>query len=462
MVIEHASGTSASTIDAITNAIVAFAFRLFQRPLSNASRDALTARILDALGCSVAACHEPDVRRVAQAIGAVSGNGECAVLFNGRATSEQAAFITGMMIRLFDWNDTYVGKNGGHPSDLIAVALAVGEKNNKNGDEVMRALAVGHHLMLDMCDGSNALSRGWDHATYVGIGAVVIAGLLSDLDRAQLANAISMMAASNNMLLSRTGTVSQWRSLASPHAGRNAVFVASLAKASVSGPDPAFEGKQGFLDVISGEMTLQLDVARERSGDSHLKRFPAVFHAQAPIELALAMRAEIAARHGNRDIGALIDEVIVSTHAFAIKWAAATEYLWRPENRETADHSIPFMVALALCRGEVTHDNIEPAIHDPAVLALTRKVVVREDASHSEHWPAQANARLAITMGGQTLERDIVAGSGHASNPLHPEDRARKLVENATPVIGADRAKTWAGKIECFAALSSLDGVLAP
>jgi len=184
-----AAGGGFQTTDAVTRAIVDFALEAFHRPLDAARTDALTTRVIDSLGCAVAAAGEPEVRSVARAIGAGT-MGDCAILLNGRGSAEHAALLNGMMLRYLDWNDTYVGRNGGHPSDLIPVALAAGEQARKSGDEVLRALCAGNHLMLDMCDGSNALARGWDHATYVGIAAVVVAdhgGALDDNVRHQLA-----------------------------------------------------------------------------------------------------------------------------------------------------------------------------------------------------------------------------------------------------------------------------------
>ncbi len=455
-----ASGAAAS--DPIVNAIVDFAFASYARGLDSARRNALAARVMDSLGCAVAAALDPEVARVARAIGATGEGGDCAILLNGRGGAEHAAFLNGMMLRYHDWNDTYVGRNGGHPSDIIPAALAAGERARRDGDEVLRALGAANHLMLDMCDGSNALARGWDHATYVGIAAVVAAGLLGGLDRPQLANAVAMMAASGNMLLARSHKVSTWRSLASPQAGRNALFLASLAGARVSGPDPVFAGDLGFLHVVSGDMALQLDPARDRTGDSHLKMYPAVFHAQAPIELALAMRGELAARLGGRDIAASVDEIVVSTHAFAIKWAGRAPALWRPQNRETADHSIPFMTALALTRGEIEHDHIEAATGDPSTLELTQKIRVEEDPAYSARWPGQAFARLTIKAGDLRLERELPAGAGHAANPLAPGDRARKLRHNAARVIGMERAEAWVARLERFSQLREIGPALTP
>ena len=445
------------TQDSITRAIVTFAFASYARPLDVPRRDALTARMMDMLGCAIAASEDEEVRRVAVALGFTGESGPCTALTLGKGAVDTVAFLNGMMVRFHDWNDTYVGRNGGHPSDIIAAALAAGEESHCSGDEVLRAIAAGQHLMLDMCDGSNALARGWDHATYVGIAATVAVGLLRGLTPGQFAHAISMITAANNMLIARSAKVSAWRSLASPQALRNALFVTALAKADVSGPDPVFEGRLGFLEVVCGDLHLALDPMRERSGDTHLKRFPAVFHAQAPCEIALEMREELGA-----DLLEQIDEIEVATHAFAIHWAGSIPALWEPENRETADHSIPFMVALALLRGEVHQHDIEAGIQDAAVRALTRRVRVVEDPAASAAWPKHAPARIVIMAGGRRFERALIAGRGHAARPLSRDQRADKLIDNATPVIGAERAQAWAAGLAGFAELSDVSVALQP
>ena len=445
------------TQDAVTRSIVTFAFASFARPLTEPRREALIARIMDALGCAIAASADEEVRRVARALGFSGEAGPCTALTMGCGPVETAAFLNGLMVRFHDWNDTYVGKNGGHPSDIIAAALAAGEEAKSSGDEVLRAIGAAQHLMLDMCDGSNALARGWDHATYVGIAATVAAGLLRGLNPAQFAHAMSMIAAANNMLIARSSHVSAWRSLASPQALRNALFVTALAKADVSGPDPVFEGRLGFLEVVCGELHLALDPMRERSGDTHLKRFPAVFHAQAPCEIALEMRSDMGA-----ELVAQIDDIEVATHDFAIHWAGSIPALWEPENRETADHSIPFMAALALLRGQVRHHDIEVGIQDGAVRALTRKVRVVEDPAHSKAWPKQAPARITVLAGGRSFQRALIAGTGHAARPLSPDRRAHKLIDNAEAVIGVERAQAWAQTLAGFADLQDVSAALRP
>ena len=102
------------------------------------------------------------------------GQGACPVLFAGATALTQAATANSYLSRCLDWNDTYIGKNGGHPSDIIAGAMTTGAWAGKNGDRILRAIAAGTHAMMDLCDSADAMSRGWDHATYVGLAATIV------------------------------------------------------------------------------------------------------------------------------------------------------------------------------------------------------------------------------------------------------------------------------------------------
>jgi len=158
----------------------------------------------------------------------------------------------------------------------------------------------------------------------------------------------------------------------------------------------------------------------------------------------------------------MIERIDIDTHAFAIKWAGTQQSLWEPQNRETADHSIPFMTALALTRGEIDHHAIEAAMGDSAVRALTRKVRLREDPAFSAAWPKNAPARMRILARGQEFSMEVLAGLGHASRPAPPEKRAAKLLDNATHVIGADRAAAWVARVEALPFAPTLGALLAP
>ncbi len=448
--------------DRVTAALVDFAFAMKARAPDAAQRRALVDRVVDILACAAAAAREPEIAGVGRAVREHAGAGDRDVLLHGKAPLAEAVFLNSFMVRYLDWNDTYIGKNGGHPSDIFAGALTVAGALRKSGDDALRAIAAGQHVMLDLCDSADAFARGWDHATYTGLAATVAIGLLFDLDRSQLASAISLTAVSNNMLISRSGKIATWKGLAAPAALRAAFNNCVLARAGVTGPDPVFEGDFGFERHVSGPLAPELDARRDRTGDTHLKLFPAVYHAQAPIELGLRLRARLIGALGAQPSAALVDRIDVTTYAFALKWAADGANKWRPANRETADHSLPFMLAMALVRGDVDHDNLGAAIHDPAIVALTQKVAVVADADMSAKWPKLSPARVRVSAGGQVFEEEALAHTGHVTRPMASETLDGKLVAAATPAIGEARARAWAARARQMADAPDIAGLLAP
>jgi 2-methylcitrate dehydratase len=448
--------------DRITQAIVSFIEESWRRGLTPAQERNLVPRVIDALACGLHAAKERDVDLIAKAVDPFDGAPRCSVLLRGKASLDHAAFLNGLMIHYLDWNDTYVGRNGGHPSDLIALALAAGEWSGKSGREVLCAIGIGTHLMLDFCDAADALVRGWDPATYTGIAAAAVAGLLLDLTPAQLAHAISLTAVSGNVLLGRTGRVAHWKNLASPHGVGNALRAVVLARAGMTGPDPVFEGEYGFVRHISGPLELELDAARDRSGDTFLKPYAAVYHAQGPIELCLNLREEMTAAFGMPDIAPLIESMDVSIYAFAIRWAADGPAKWRPPTRETADHSIPFLAALVLGWGAFDHEELDRWIRDERVLALTAKVRVEADPAFSDQWPRRAPARVVVRAGGRAFGAEIAAPLGHAARPMSEEQVVSKFHAGASKTLGPAGAGLWAERLRRFASLPTLAGLLDP
>lgn len=448
--------------DKTTTALAAYARAIYTRPASPAQTEAILDRVIDTLACMAAAAHEEHTLPLRRAILDAAGAGPCPVLFGGSHAPVAAATVNSFLARYLDWNDTYIGKNGGHPSDIIAGALTAGVWAGKSGDETLRAIAAGQHVMLELCDAADAMARGWDHATYVGLAATVAIGLALDLDEERLGHAIAMTAVANNMLVSRSGKISTWKGFASPAAVRTAFENCLLARAGATGPDPIFEGDNGFINRISGPLAPTLDATRDRSGDTHLKPYQAVYHAQAPIELALRLREEIMAEHGESPEAGFVDRIHVTTYAFGIKHAADGASKWKPETAETADHSIPFMTAMALATGKADHAALEAAIRDEKILALTARVSISADEAMSASFPRLSPTRLLVRAGGRTFTAEVEAHRGHVSRPLTSADIDAKLVGAATPSIGAARALAWAARLRDMPRATTIRDLLVP
>lgn len=432
--------------DPILRRIVDFVAAKRQQELSPQAVETLTIRMIDAMACAALARSEADSAQLLESFAHASGS--ATLIGGGRASADNAAFCNSFLIRKLDWNDTYIGKNGGHPSDFIGAVLAAGEESGASGMEVLRAIEIGTHVMLDFCDAASAISRGWDPSTYVGIAATVAIGCVRGLDEAMIANALAMTVVSRNMLLARTGRVSTWKSLASASAVRDCMFHVAMAQRGLSGPDPAFTGEFGFERLISGPLPLELDATRDRSGDSHLKFYPAIYHAQGPLEACIALHQQIAS--------APIDEVSIGIYEFAIRYTADNPAKWSPPNIETADHSLPFLAAHALLRGEYGPGSLHATLHDSAVRALAEKVRVERDADFSARWPAATPSLVAVRAGGQTFEKKTEYIIGHPARPLGLEDVHKKFVACATPDSGREAAEKWFLCLRRFADLPKI------
>ncbi len=425
-----------------------------QRPLSPAQTEAMTIRLIDAMACAILARSEPDSAKLVSSFAAAPGPGEASVIGGGGMSADDAAFCNAYLIRKLDWNDTYIGKNGGHPSDFYGAVLAAGEAAGKSGADILKALAIGNHLMLDLCDAANAIGRGWDPSTYVGLAATVAMGCVLDLTEVQLAHALAMTAVSRNMLLARTGRITSWKVLASASAVRDCLFHVKLARLGLSGPDPAFEGETGFQKMISGPLALELNPARDRTADSHLKFYPAIYHAQGPIEACIGLHGETG--------GAEIEEATISIYDFAIRFTADNPAKWAPDNLETADHSLPFLAAHALMRGEFGPGSLHSSLHDPAVRALCAQIKVQGDPAYSARFPQATPSRVTVRTGHRTFTREIEYIIGHPARPMGPDEVRRKFLACATPLTGEKSAGLWFQQLLDFAGTAEIGEALLP
>jgi 2-methylcitrate dehydratase len=228
----------------------------------------------------------------------------------------------------------------------------------------------------------------------------------------------------------------------------------------VTGPSPIFEGDFGFIRYVSGPLELELDADRDRTADTYLKRFPAVYHAQGPLEMVLDLRSEMAAALGGSDVAPHIEDIFIEIYAFGVTWGADSPGKWRPRNRETADHSIPFMVALAFFKGEIDHGNLDAAIHDESILALTQRVRVVAEPTFTPRWPKEAPSRISVHAGGRTFIREITAPFGHLTRPMPSAKVDEKFLEATAHVMNEKAARDWLSRLRRFDTLPTVTEAL--
>jgi 2-methylcitrate dehydratase len=374
-------------------------------------------RVIDSIGCALGAWDaEPCAiaRSVALRFGAVNG----ATLWgtDHRAPPDWAAFANGCLVRYLDFNDTYLSKEPAHPSDNIPALLAVAESVSASGRDLITAIALAYEIQCRLCDTASLRTRGWDHVSYVAFSSALAAATLLRLDPDRTRHAVNIAGISAGSLRqSRAGELSHWKAGTVAHAARRGVFAALLAAEGMTGPAPIFEGTMGFEKLVShaplGEVALQHDgfIIMQTS----IKFWPAEYHAQSAIDAALRLREQIG------DLSAT-ESVLIESHDAAVDIIGSEPEKWHPQSRETADHSLPYLTAVALVDGEITSRQFETErFSDPALLALLQRVRVERHPDLSAGYPHSVGNIVTVRVrDGRTFSVRADYALGHARNPL--------------------------------------------
>ncbi len=429
-------------MDATTARLVDFALGMRHAQLPEDALLSAKRSFIDSCGCLIAAFNEPLAKATRQAARRQAGSTPAAAVWGCDWTSsaEMAAFANSTGVRLLDVSDTYRTLGSGHPSDLIAAIVAAGEAAGASGSEVLRAIIAAYEVYCGCCDAVNIIGLGWDQPVYGVVAATLGTGMLLDLDRDQLGHAVSMALVSSMALRqTRQGQLSNWKNCAGPNAGRNAIFAVLLAKDGVTGPEAIFEGKGGLFELL-GRFEWDLPATR---GEPHritqvlFKRFPLCYYGQASTYAAVQLHARIA--------GAQIESIEAEVNQPSFDLMAGDKSKWTPGTRETADHSLPYVVALGLHEGDITDESFDAAhLQSPALAELMRKVKVTVAEDLTQRFPASSGARLHVTLkDGGTLHAEIKSSPGHSDNPFTLKELLSKFRQLAAGRCNADAAESF-------------------
>jgi len=422
-------------------------------------------RVIDSLGCALGAYDaEPCVvaREVAGEFSARRGG----VLWGTRhvAPADWAGFANGCLVRYLDYNDTYLSKEPAHPSDNIPAAFAVAQAHGAGGAELIAAIVLAYEVQCRLCDATSLRAIGWDHVTYGAFSTALAAARLMRLGTERTRHAVGIAGVSAAALRqSRVGELSHWKGCAFANAARHGVFAALLAGRGMTGPSPIFEGDKGFEKLVSGPLPIAGPFGQDPPVShvpadefmitkTSIKCWPVEYHAQSVVEAALALRQKI------QDV-ADIESVLVESHDAAVDIIGSEPEKWHPASRETADHSLPYIVAAALADGEITHRQFDPErFADATLLELVRRVEVRRHRELSDLYPhAVGNIVTVRLRSGQTLARRVDHACGNVHNPMSDEQVETKFHTQADPVLGRERAEALLGWCWGLEGVASLD-----
>ncbi|MEX2274347.1 MAG: MmgE/PrpD family protein [Actinomycetota bacterium] len=424
-------------------------------------------RILDSIGVATAAFTEDSplaARTYASAFPDVNG----ATIWgtSQRANPEIAGFANGVAVRYLDFNDTYLSKEPLHPSDVIAALIALAEVRGSTTEELLAAIAVAYEIPVTLCDAASLRAKGWDHVNYLAIGAAAGAGRLLGLDADRIEHAISIATVPHAaMRQTRVGELSMWKGAAAANATRNAIFAALLAEAGMTGPNEPFEGEMGFWwQLLQGDGIEDEVLWRLRDGapptrvlDTYIKFWPVEYHAQSAVDAALQLRGEI-----GPDTSKIVS-IRIDTFATSYEIIAKDPEKWDPHTRETADHSIQYIVCAALEDGEVTMATFDlDRIRRPSTLELLQhRTTVEQDDELTAGYPEGIPNRVTVTTSdGLEHVREVRYPRGHAKNPMTDQELTHKFRTNVDVHWSDERADLVAEHVWNLEEASTLDHLL--
>ncbi|MBI2291029.1 MAG: MmgE/PrpD family protein [Betaproteobacteria bacterium] len=445
-------------MDNTTAYLVDYAMDIAYERLSQASIEASKARVLDTLGCAFGAYRGETSMAARDFAHNHSGKWAASVLGSAqRTTADMAAFANGVMMRYLDMNDMYRDKSGGHPSDVIAAILAVGEAVHADGRSFIAAVAIGYEIYCSFCESVDINTKGWDQPVYGVLAAAIACGKLFGLSRDQMSHAVSLALVPNMALMqTRRGELSSWKGCAAANASRNGVFAALLAHGGFTGPGEIFEGRNGLWHIVGKFDWGPLDATKspDRVTNTHLKCFPLGYHGQSAAWAALEIRDRIPIDQ--------IAEIKIETYREAVDMMGSDPSKWTPKTRETADHSLPYVVATVLLDGDIGDESFSAEkLKDERTLGVMSKIHVFEDTALSAQYPEASPCRLSIrTTEGRVVDVCVQYPKGHARNALDRAGIESKFRKMSRSCIDETRATAIIDRIATLDRASDVGDLL--
>ena len=432
--------------------LAAFVCRSAYEDLSEATREQLKIRILDSLGCAIGACEGLPVQIIRQYLAEFGSYSGCTLIGSGAATPDSAALYNGALVRYLDFNDAYIA-NGEtcHPSDNLAPILAGAEYADRSGRDVMTALAVAYQVQCRLSDIAPVRDKGFDHTTHGSYSVAAGLSKVLGLDAKTTANAIAISGSAFNALrVTRTGQLSHWKGLAFPNTGACCTRIVFLARNGITGPLEIFEGDKGFMDAISG--VFDIDWLREdldRVKRTILKRYNAEIHSQAAIQGVLDLQE----RH--QFSAAEVDRIHIETFEVAFNIIGGGEEGDRTNSissKEQADHSLPYVIAVALLDGDVMPAQYElERIQREDVQELLRRVSVATNPVYSQRFPEELPCRIEVVLrNGESLIKESRDYPGFVSQPMSWDMARGKFDLLTAPYAKTSESKAIADAVADF------------
>jgi 2-methylcitrate dehydratase len=453
-----------STKETITAKMSRWAAELEYKQLSQDSIYQAKRFLLDSVGCALGGYQQHDVKIALEVLDEIAGRGPATVIGTGkRMDAVSASLANALMIRCMDYNDIYWKQDPSHPSDIFPAAIAGCERANSNGKELIVGLVLGHEFEMRLCEAAfpGIRERGWHHATLTAFVSPIVAGRALHLPWEQIQHAIGISASRQCTLGAVTaGKLTMMKNTVDPMATQSGMLAALMAEKGYTGPEHVVDGKEGLTHCFGPEWKLNL--LTDGLGDSWritqcgMKFFPTEALTHAPISAVLDLVKDNDLRPEN-----VVKIQIRSLARAADILSDPSKY--DPHTKETADHSLPYVIAVALAERQVTPVQFTmEKIMDPTIRAQLKKVEVVADPEIEKVFPALQRVIVNITTtDGRSFSKQLDYPKGDPRNPLSDAEIEEKYSALAEGVLSNGAQKKLKDAIWNLEKIGSVSKLMA-
>lgn len=426
----------------ISRQIAEFAVNLKYEDLPENVIHEVKRYLYDSIGCAYGGYHTRDVNILRDIYRDMGGREEATLIgFGDRIPAVNATLVNSLMIRALDFNDIYWKEDPSHPSDLIPAALSVGELVDAPMTDVIVGIVLAYEFEQRLCEFAvpGVRERKWHHATLTQFVSPIMAGRVLGLTVDQMVNAIGISGSHNHTIGCPTaGKLTMMKNTVDPMAVQSGVLAALMAQKGYTGTEAVFDGKEGLMDVFGPEWAtdkLVGDLGKKfKILECGMKAFPteALTHTHLSAVLKAVRDHDIAYDK--------VKEVVITTIARACD-ILFDPHKYRPDSRETADHSLPYCVAAAIVDRQITTQTFsEEKLKDTRIWEVIDKIKGEASQEFEKMFPAKQPSKVVITtIDEKRYEEYLEYPKGDPREPMTMEDLDAKFKALSAALLSSER-----------------------